>query len=187
MILLVEQWNSRTHFCTESVGNLDNWIPDLFNQWPTILDQIELKVNENTVSVQRLDGRWPWMQPIDEVLGSTTLFPVTDFGDGCTPSTLPLNGSIALVSNLQGSTCYWSEKFINAERAGAVGVVVYADEGESIIDINCRKISCYLTLIPVTMTTHDVGEFVISTLSSGTDVTMKVSISPVIIIIVNEF
>ena len=170
-------WNSRVFFCTTPVKDLDNWIPSLLAQWPAELDQVEIHLESHSVSVKRLDGRWPWVQAISDVLGETTSYPVVNYGDGCaSDSSLPANitGHIALVSNLQNSTCYWSEKFINAELAGAVGVIVYNDKDSPLIDINCRKPSCYLTLIPVTMITYEDGSLIMKELAGDKPVTVQV-------------
>ena len=173
-VTLSDLWLQRALFCTTPVEQLNNWIPELLQQWPTSLDQAIINVNDESIPAKRIDGRWPWMQPIDSILGQSSSYPVINFGDGCSESTIPLNGSIALVSNLQGSSCYWSEKFIHAELAGAVGVVVYSDEGEPLKDINCRELSCYLTTIPVTMITHEAGMFIIDSLNNDDTVSMRV-------------
>ena len=151
-------WNKRAHFCVTPARQLNNWIPRLLQEWPSTLDGVKFTAKAQTKWEPRLDGRWPWMQSISSVLGTSRSFPLVDFGDGCSKSPNgSFSGSIALVSRQVNSTCYWSKKFLNAQRAGAAGVIVYSDPNVPLIDINCRKPSCYLVDIPVTMVSNSVG------------------------------
>lgn len=160
---------------TTTVASMDNWIPQLLKQWPSGLDQAVVALpNGKTSEIKRLDGRWPWMQPIDQILGSS-YYPVANFYDGCDTNQLPSNitGKIALITRTTTTTCTWSDKFLRAQHAGAAGVVVYSEQGVPLKDINCRKISCYLVSIPVTMISYTDGMEIIQALNQGSAVQMK--------------
>ena len=79
---------------------------------------------------------------------------------------------IALIAR-DNDRCSFEQKIRNAQQAQALGVVVYSDEGQPLIDMNCADCAFYPS-IPASMITYEDGSPLADSTVAGNFVTLQV-------------
>ncbi|XP_078454085.1 uncharacterized protein LOC144720862 [Lampetra planeri] len=153
----------RIHYVPVQVSSLGNWIPSLLYEWQCDdhncgLAQVVFHCTgwKLPLVVKRLDARYDWLT------GSWTDQPLrlVDGGDGCGRRRRSgrgdddgLAGAVAWVS--AAGKCSYFTKVHNMMASGAAGVLVHAEPGASLQDMNCVGRECDTNInIPATMV-HD--------------------------------
>ncbi|XP_022088506.1 uncharacterized protein LOC110978103 [Acanthaster planci] len=155
---------SQFHFAVTSLYQLGNWIPALLQQWacqdhgcglaqvvfqsaPTSYDSKEISNQISApIVLKRLDARYDWLPSVDK-FGNQTI-PVVPAENGCKPDSRVAK-KIAVV---MAGSCSFSTKVTTMEQSGAAGVIVYADQGQPVQDMNCEGAECDSPpAIPATM------------------------------------
>ncbi|XP_038058293.1 uncharacterized protein LOC119729686 isoform X2 [Patiria miniata] len=155
------------HFVTTSLYQLGNWIPALLQQWAcqdhgcglpqAVFQNSTLGKSVGTLNpigvpivLKRLDARYDWL-PSPDKFGNQTI-PVAASQDGCKPDS-SVAKKIAVVT---AGGCSFSQKVATMEQSSATGVIVYADLGQPVQDMNCEGAECDAPpSIPATMVPYN--------------------------------
>eukprot|EP01095_Lingulamoeba_sp_RSL-Kostka_P001728 TRINITY_DN12520_c0_g1_i2.p1 TRINITY_DN12520_c0_g1~~TRINITY_DN12520_c0_g1_i2.p1 ORF type:complete len:700 (+),score=197.71 TRINITY_DN12520_c0_g1_i2:31-2130(+) len=172
-------WAERLFVSSSSVEQLTNFLPELLNEWEDVLNQVAVfpeNTSQNT-TYKRLDGRWPNIQGMTQLLPPGN-YSVANFGDGCDLSNVQnVTNRIALISRdniTNNETCSYVQKILHAQKRGAVGVVVYSNKDEPLIDMNCHGLECDIPpQIPACMIQWDAGQIVLSLLDQNETIIMQ--------------
>ncbi|XP_077988926.1 uncharacterized protein LOC144443344 [Glandiceps talaboti] len=136
--------------------HLGNWLPSVFKYYACQdhgcgYDQIKFDITESKatpVVMKRLDARYDWLPSPVSVFGEKPT-QIVSAGNGC-QSREDTKGKIAFISN-DGECSYFS-RVSNMQKSGALGVIVYANPGGYVQDMNCHGDECRNILqIPATM------------------------------------
>ncbi|KAG7282946.1 hypothetical protein CRUP_028463 [Coryphaenoides rupestris] len=132
-----EEVMSRLHFSPLPVFALGNWIPGVLNSWGCTRPKCGLAQAVFTsegwkmpVIVKRLDARYDWLDRFGH--GS---FQLVDAGDGCEPA-VGVAGRVAWVSD--AGNCTFFTKVQTMAKLNASGVLVFAQDGNPLQDMNCQ-------------------------------------------------
>ncbi|GAU88643.1 hypothetical protein RvY_01302-2 [Ramazzottius varieornatus] len=189
----------RMHFATTPAYELGNWIPDILKEWrcedhncgyyqasfqaesstvPLSLSTFDCLMNDpncaarmngetQPVVLKRQDARYDWLPNMFVGFGSRSV-PVVFAGAGCEKHPLVRN-KIALLTD---GACSYFKKVFSMQGSGALGVIVVANIGEAIHDINCQGSECSTVLsIPATMVPYD--ERIMTFARQGTFINVK--------------
>ncbi|OQV13123.1 hypothetical protein BV898_12663 [Hypsibius exemplaris] len=175
----------RMHFGTSPVFQLGNWIPDLLKEWrcedhncgyyQAVFhlenSNVPIGLSLNTmdclmhdancaarsngklqpVVLKRQDARYDWLPNMFVGFGAKSA-QVVFAGPGCDRNPVVRN-KIALLTD---GSCSYFKKVQSMQNSGSVGVIVVANTGEAIHDMNCQNTECSTVLnIPATMVPYD--------------------------------
>lgn len=175
-------WLSRVHIATFPVFTLGNWIPRVLSQWYCSghgcgFAQIVIENDKGEIHMvsKRLDARYDWL-PSPDTLAKYGHLQVAFVGDACNASSFvnPVNGKLALVS-MEGVQCSYFTKVQNSEKNGALGVLVFPEPNQALLDMNCNGSECNTQLnIPASMIPHSIG----FNLSKGSGIYVRFQTTP---------
>ncbi|KAJ1939801.1 hypothetical protein FBU59_004001, partial [Linderina macrospora] len=136
-----------------SVGSIDNW-----NNTGSAIDIIsssgDKKISSSTPANENIPFVFADQVPLAQVLDST------NSNLGCANISQDLKGKVAL---LKRGSCTFNVKAVNAQAAGAVGVIVYNNAP----GMMSPSVTDETVTIPFVIITQDDGAYAVSALSSG--------------------
>ncbi|XP_054637343.1 uncharacterized protein si:dkey-256h2.1 isoform X2 [Dunckerocampus dactyliophorus] len=167
---------SRLHFSPVPVFALGNWIPSVLYSWACTGHNCGLAQTVFTsqgwkmpVIVKRLDARYDWLMG----RWGQWWYQLKDAGDGCEPSP-SVAGSVAWLSE---GNCSFFTKIQNMAKSNASGVLVFAEPGNSIQEMNCVGDEC-LSLLGLPASMVHLEPSVIHALRSGLPVNVSFQTTP---------
>ncbi|PIK55529.1 hypothetical protein BSL78_07563 [Apostichopus japonicus] len=148
-----------THFVITSLDEVGNWISAAFRDFACSghgcgLSQAVFN-NDDALKppliLKRLDSRYDWLPSPESVFKNQSNEVIHAFS-GCSINQT-VNKKIALV---QAGGCSYSKKVNAMESSGAIGVLVYAESGHPVDNMNCVDDECFTPpSIPASMIPWD--------------------------------
>ncbi|CAL8248696.1 unnamed protein product [Lota lota] len=181
-----EEVMSRLHFSPLPVFTLGNWIPAVLNNWGCTRHKCGLAQAAFTsegwkmpLIVKRLDARYDWLDRWDH--GS---YHLVDAGEGCEPSD-GVAGRVAWVSD---GNCSFFTKVQSMAKSNASGVLVWAQDGHPLQDMNCQGEECSTKLpdIRASMVHREVSVAQALGLGQAVNVSIQNTPSPRLFIAINQ-
>jgi Peptide-N-glycosidase F, C terminal/Peptide-N-glycosidase F, N terminal len=169
-----KQLLANMHFIPQDMLQLEgsgSWISQwiLAPGWQSSLSQMNVTVNGVlAATIPRADGRFDWV-PSMSSFGNKSVS-VAAFVDSCNGAGgQDLSGMIAITA--QTSACDYFTQISSASAAKAAGIIIFAESGEALQEMNCQGNECNSLLsIPATMIDYASGAKLLSTVqhSPGT-------------------
>ncbi|XP_047136930.1 uncharacterized protein LOC100204111 isoform X1 [Hydra vulgaris] len=181
----ISNWLDRLHFVTIPIYQVGNWLPLVMSRWYCSghgcgLDQVSVETKEDgdvQFVSKRLDGRYDWLPSPYTLKTKHPKSKVAYFGNGCSANVEDFTNKVALVS--RGGKCSYFKKMFNAQQAGAIGVIVYSTEDESLVDMICEGSECEEEMhTPGTMVPFETGEKLMKLLAKSEDIFVRFQHTP---------
>eukprot|EP01097_Dermamoeba_algensis_P001365 TRINITY_DN1517_c0_g2_i3.p1 TRINITY_DN1517_c0_g2~~TRINITY_DN1517_c0_g2_i3.p1 ORF type:complete len:743 (-),score=178.62 TRINITY_DN1517_c0_g2_i3:1527-3713(-) len=154
------------HYVIAAALELQNWVSDLLKSWSYPLSQLVITADsegrrkgkfEGVKLVNRLDARYDWL-PSPISLGNQA-FEVVYLDNSCQlPAPGTKNFTNRFVLAQRSDPCSFAQKVTVAQKIGSSGLIVFADEGQNLVDMNCVDQECNVLFnIPATMISYEDG------------------------------
>lgn len=181
----ISDWLDRLHFVTIPLYEVGNWLPLVMSRWYCSghgcgLDQIAVESQEEGDVYfvnKRLDGRYDWLPSPYTLKAKYPRTKIADYGDGC--SDLPGNFSTQLLLISREGNCSFFQKMKSAQKASAIGAILYSSTTEPLVDMTCEGTECEEEMkTPGTMMSYESGKKILKLLALSNDVYIRFQHTP---------
>ena len=167
-------WRAKLHFVSEPSSS-QPFVKSAFGVWPTAANLARVHWSNRTSSaIPRLDARYDWLGWNFHSWFGPTPTSVVSIGDACSPPSVNVTHQIALAINT--TRCDYFDQVRTAQQANASALVVWAAEGQPLVDMRCLSAAeCDDQSIglPATMVSHEDGAAIAAALVDGEEVSLS--------------